>query len=177
MCASCTFVDQYLLTLQVAGQYDTTDSTLAAWEMTPAKNLVFNIFKITANVPETFSAVMGASPDQPFTLDASTKFRTNMDGVSAFAAYDKSRLVYTYTCNNPTTGSNTSLAAANNCCSLVFSWNGTVLTKLNPTFGKYCDGNYSVSLTAKNSAFPAYTQTFTATIAVKYDCLYLKNNA
>jgi hypothetical protein len=44
-------------------------------------------------------------------------------------------------------------------------------------FGKYCDGNYSVLLTAKNSAFPAYTQTFTATIAVKYDCLYLKNNA
>jgi hypothetical protein len=69
--------------------YDTADTTLAAWEMSPV-NLAFNIFKINLIASsETFSAVLGASPDQPFTLDAKTKFSTNMDGNSNFSSYDK----------------------------------------------------------------------------------------
>jgi hypothetical protein len=53
-------------------------------------------------------------------------FTTNMDGS---ASYDKSRLTFTMSCQNPTEGSDPATAAANNCCSLLFSFDGTTLTK------------------------------------------------
>jgi PKD repeat protein len=45
-----------------------------------------------------------------------------------------------------------------------------------PSYTKFCDGTYTLTLTAKNSAFSSYTETYTTTIKVKYDCLYLKNS-
>jgi hypothetical protein len=120
--------------------------------------------------------VLSASPDKPFTLAAVSKFTTNMDSKPAFASYDKSQLKFSYTCSDPTTGSDATLATSNNCCTLVFSWNSATgtLTKNNVDYSKYCDGLYKVDFIAKNPIFPTYTLTYTASLEVKYDCAYLR---
>ena len=43
-------------------------------------------FFSTATPGEEFSAVLHASPDVPFSIDATTKFTTNMESPSSFAA-------------------------------------------------------------------------------------------
>jgi hypothetical protein len=45
-----------------------------------------------------------------------------------------------------------------------------------PSFAKFCDGTYTLTLTAKNSAFSSYIETYTAFVTLKYDCLYLKTS-
>jgi hypothetical protein len=42
--------------------------------------------KIIPTGTEEFSAVLLANPDVPFSIDASTKFTTNMESPSSFAA-------------------------------------------------------------------------------------------
>jgi hypothetical protein len=73
-------------------------------------------------------------------------------------------------------GSSPSIAASNNCCALVFSWNSATktLTKSNTSYTKFCDGLYEVRITAKNALVPTYSETFRANLKVKYDCAYLR---
>jgi len=86
--------------------------------------------------------------------------------------------VYTYDgCTGPTVGSDISLAASNNCCSLLFTWDNTdTLTKNNVGSNLYCDGIYQVKITAHHPSFTEYTDTYTANINVKYDCQGLTND-
>ena len=44
-----------------------------------------NVMRIIATPGEEFSAVLHASPDVPFSIDATTKFTTNMESPSSFA--------------------------------------------------------------------------------------------
>jgi hypothetical protein len=131
ICGSCTFANQNYMTFQLAGKYDTADSTLAGWEMTPAVNMVFYVMKIIPAATETLSAVLNASPNQAFTIAASSKFSTNLDSNGSYSAtYGKNALTYTYTCTNPVGGSNPTIAASSNCCALTFSWSSNTVTKL-----------------------------------------------
>ena len=58
--------------------YDTTDSVLNDYrDLTITANL--NVMKIIPTAGEEFSAVLHASPDVPFSIDATTKFTTNME--------------------------------------------------------------------------------------------------
>jgi hypothetical protein len=157
MSASSTFESETRLVYRVSTAYDTADSLLASWESNQ-RDLAFDVFKIMPIQSQTFSVVLGATPDQPFQIAAYSKFNTNMDGKPEFSAYDKSQLQYTYTCTNPTVGSDADLATSNDCCSLAFNWNASnsVLTKINADYTKYCDGVYTVNIQAKNAAFPLY---------------------
>jgi hypothetical protein len=46
----------------------------------------FNVMRIIPTAGEEFSAVLHANPDVPFSIDAETKFTTNMELPSSFAA-------------------------------------------------------------------------------------------
>ena len=49
-----------------------------------------NVMRIIANAAEEFSAVLHATPDVPFSIDASTKFKTNMDqNPTLYSQYSK----------------------------------------------------------------------------------------
>jgi len=102
-----------------------------------------------------------------------------MDGKTGLTAYDKYQLQFSYSCSNPTVGSDVAAASSNNCCSLVFNWNsGTnTVTKNNVDFTKYCDGLYKIEILARSPIFPAYTQTYTADLEVKYDVSYLLSSS
>jgi hypothetical protein len=45
-----------------------------------------NVMRIIPTAGEEFSAVLHANPDVPFSIDATTKFTTNMESPSSFAA-------------------------------------------------------------------------------------------
>ena len=49
-------------------------------------NANFNVMKIMPTASEEFSAVLNATPDVLFSIDARTKFTTNMESPSSFAA-------------------------------------------------------------------------------------------
>lgn len=91
MNSQCTFVDFSTVSYKVAASFDTTDTVLAAWE-TAQQEFNFNVFRIVASQDETLSVVLMASTDVPFSLSATTKFKTNMDDSSEFAQYDKTLL-------------------------------------------------------------------------------------
>lgn len=173
---SFTFNAETRVTYLVTATYDTVDQTLAAWESTQ-KQFAFDVFKILPSSSEVLSALLSATPDQPFSIVAFSKFSTNMDGKPGFEAYDKSTLQFTFACTNPASGSDVAAALTNNCCSLVFSWNSSTftLTKNNVLYTKYCDGLYDISLTAKHPTFSTYSQTYSAKVKVKYDCGYLRS--
>ena len=82
---------------------------------------------------EEFSAVLNATPDVLFSIDARTKFTTNMESPSSFAAtHGKALLKYTMTCTHPAdykVATDASMAAANNCCGLLFTFSIYNLTK------------------------------------------------
>lgn len=126
--SSFDFLYHSRLTYAVSASFATADTTLAAWA-SPEATVVFYVFRIFPASSETLLAVLNASPDIPFSIDARLKFKTNLDGDSNFSSYDKSQLTYTYSCTHPTQATDSALAAANNCCALVFSWNGTTLSK------------------------------------------------
>jgi hypothetical protein len=58
----------------------------------------------------------------------------------------------------------------------VFTWDGTKsLTKNNVAASKFCDGEYTVKITAQHPDFTGVEATYTATVVLKYDCLSLIN--
>jgi hypothetical protein len=158
----------------VSAFFVTTDTTLGAWNSADG-SLTFYVFRILPAAQETLTAYLDADPDVTFSIDARNKFTTNLDSNASFPSYDKSQLTYTYSCTHPTSASDATLAASNNCCALVFSWNGTVLSKNNISYTKYCDGAYTLTITAKNPLLSTYTQDYVAVVNVKYDCSYLRN--
>ena len=91
----------------------------------------FNVLKITASAADTLDVVLNAVPDVPFSIDLLSKFSTNMDTNPNSPSYGKTELTYKMTCANPTVGSNPAAAAANNCCTQLFSLSGTTMTKSN----------------------------------------------
>ena len=65
--------------------YDTADAVLSAYKgLRFTTNL--NVMRIIPTASEEFSAVLHANPDVPFSIDATTKFTTNMESPSSFAA-------------------------------------------------------------------------------------------
>ncbi len=92
-----------------------------------------NVMRIIPSNDEEFSAVLHANPDVPFSIDATTKFTTNMESPSSFATtHGKAYLIYTMTCeppNSATDATDTTKAAANNCCGSLFTFTSPILTK------------------------------------------------
>jgi len=144
---------------------------------------VSDVFQVTVElyviIPvsiENLSTFLNASPDLVFSIDATSKFTTNVDGNAAFPDYQKDSLEYTHIgCTDPTAGSNVSDAITNACCSLLFGWDGTnTLAKANAASSLFCDGLYKVKINATHPVFPDYPSTYVANIAVKYDCQSLR---
>ena len=49
-------------------------------------NINLNVMRIIATAGEEFSVLLNATPYAPFSIDARTKFTTNMESPSSFAA-------------------------------------------------------------------------------------------
>jgi hypothetical protein len=89
--------------------------------------------KIIPTAGEEFIAVLNATPDVLFSIDARTKFTTNMESPSSFeATHGKALLTYTMSCTPPAdykVATDATKAAANNCCGLLFTFSSNNLTK------------------------------------------------
>jgi len=90
-----------------------------------------NVMRIIATPGEEFSAVLHANPDVPFSIDATTKFTTNMESPSSFATtHGKALLTYTMTCTPPTSATDaTDTTKAATCCVKLFTFTSPILTK------------------------------------------------
>jgi hypothetical protein len=79
-------------------------------------------------------------------------------------------------CVDPTSGSQVSIATTNKCCDMLFNWDGVKnLSKANALADKFCDGEYTVKIKAKQASFPDVSAIYSAKVVVKYDCLSLVN--
>ena len=96
-------------------------------------NANFNVMRIIPTAGEEFSTVLNATPDVLFSIDARTKFTTNMESPSSFATtHGKAFLTYTMSCMPPAdnkVATDATKAAANNCCGLLFTFSIYNLTK------------------------------------------------
>jgi len=90
---SLAFDDRSLLIWTWIVKYDTTDPTLADWGYEIIVPIY--VFKILTETDDPFKVTIKAG--KALSIDVSSKFRTNMEEPSEFAAvYDKSHLIYTY---------------------------------------------------------------------------------
>ena len=94
-------------------------------------NVDINFMRIIASAAEEFSAVLHATPDVPFSIDASTKFTTNMDQNPTLSSqFSKNQLTYTMACQPPTIDTDaTDITKAANCCATLFTFTSPILTK------------------------------------------------
>jgi hypothetical protein len=94
-------------------------------------NVDINLMRIIASAAEEFSAVLHATPDVPFSIDASTKFTTNMDQHTTLSSeFSKNQLTYTMACQSPTIDTDaTDKTKAADCCATLFSFTSPILTK------------------------------------------------
>lgn len=94
-------------------------------------NVDINFMRIIASTAEEFSAVLHATPNVPFSIDATTKFKTNMDQhYSLYTQFSKNQLKYTMACQPPTIDTDaTDITKAANCCATLFTFTSPILTK------------------------------------------------
>jgi hypothetical protein len=112
------FRTESLFTFTVYACYKTVDPNLATWR-SPDLTYQLNVFRIfyTGVSTGTYTIELDDSADTPFSLDASTFFRTNMQNMASFSnIYGKSNLSYESVCTGI-------------CCSTLFSFVSPILTK------------------------------------------------
>jgi hypothetical protein len=115
--------------LKYKAVYDTEYDILNAYRgLTIDANV--NVMRIIPSASEEFSAVLHANPDVPFSIDATTKFTTNMESSSFAPTHGKAKLTYTMTCTPPTSATDaTDPTKAATCCESLFTFTSPILTK------------------------------------------------
>jgi hypothetical protein len=118
------FEDQTEARSYFKAHYDSTDPALTSWESSEFE-LYLKLFKLITRVAsETFAVKISAS-QAPFSIDASEKFSTNMESTPGYSSHS---LVFSFQCVSPVTASNKALASSNDCCSILWKWDGMKIT-------------------------------------------------